>query len=130
MKHSWRYFIVLNETKYGLSNIVENKDYSGEGLPLCQDFSVAINFSSPDELIEWVIKNTNLNIENGDYHIEGHYLPDKESYMYTSYINYAPKGSIYLGRYKKLSDARKACDEALELLKNVDVIYRPIIIGE
>lgn len=50
--------------------------------------------------------------------------------MYTSYINYAPKGSIYLGRYKKLSDAWKACDEALELLKNVDVIYRPIIIGE
>lgn len=50
--------------------------------------------------------------------------------MYTSYINYAPKGSIYLGRYEKLSDAWRACDEALELLKNVDVIYRPIIIGE
>lgn len=47
--------------------------------------------------------------------------------MYTSYINYAPKGSIYLGRYRKLSDAWRAC---LELLKNVDVIYRPIIIGE
>lgn len=45
MKCSWKYFIILNETKYGLSNIVENKDYSGEGLPLCQDFSVAINFS-------------------------------------------------------------------------------------
>jgi hypothetical protein len=77
MKNRWRYFIVLNETKYGLSNIVENKDYSGEGLLLCQDFSVAINFSSPDELIEWVIKNTNLNIENRDYHIEGHYLSDE-----------------------------------------------------
>ena len=77
MKKSWRYFIVLNETKYGMSNIVENKDYSGEGLPLCQDFSVAINFSSPDKLIEWVIKNTNLNMGNGDYHIEGHYLPDE-----------------------------------------------------
>jgi len=50
--------------------------------------------------------------------------------MYTSYINYAPKGRIYLGKYKNLNDAWRACDEALELLKNVDVIYRPIIIGE
>lgn len=50
--------------------------------------------------------------------------------MYTSYIDYAPKGSIYLGQYRKLSDALKACDEALKLLKNVDIIYRPIIIGE
>lgn len=50
--------------------------------------------------------------------------------MYTSYINYAPKGSIYLGRYKKLSDAWRACDEALKLLKNVNVIYRPIVIEE
>lgn len=81
MKCSWKYFIVLNETKYGLSNIVENKDYSGEGLPLCQDFSVAINFSSPDELIEWVKENTDLNMENGDYHIEGHYLPDEVWFM-------------------------------------------------
>ena len=43
-------------------------------------FSVAINFSSPDELIEWVIENTNLNMENGDFHIEGHYLPDEIEY--------------------------------------------------
>ena len=50
--------------------------------------------------------------------------------MYTSYIDYAPKGSIYLGQYKKLNDAWKACAKALELLKNVDVIYRPIIIEE
>lgn len=56
---------------------MENKYYSGEGLPLCQDFSVAINFSLPDELIEWLIKNTNLNMENGDFYIEGHYLPDE-----------------------------------------------------
>ena len=54
----------------------------------------------------------------------------KELHTYTSYINYVTKGSIYLGRYRKLSDAWRACDEALELLKNVDVIYRPIIIGE
>lgn len=54
----------------------------------------------------------------------------KELHMYTSYINYAPKGSIYLEQYKKLSDAWRACNEVLELLKNVDAIYRPIIIGE
>lgn len=54
----------------------------------------------------------------------------KELHMYTSYINYAPKCSIYLGQYKKLSDAWRACNEVLELLKNVDAIYRPIIIGE
>lgn len=54
----------------------------------------------------------------------------KELHMYTSYINYAPKGNIYLGRYRRLNDAWRACDEALELLKNMDVIYRPIIIGE
>lgn len=77
MKYNWKYFIVLNETKYGLSNIVENKDYFGEGLPLCQDFSVAINFPSPNKLIEWVKENTDLNMENGDYHIKGHYLPDE-----------------------------------------------------
>ena len=75
MKNSWKYFIVLNEIKYGLSNIVENKDYFGNGLPLCQDFSVAINFSSPDELLRWVQENTDLEMENGDFHIEGHYLP-------------------------------------------------------
>ena len=75
MKNSWKYFIVLYEIKYGLSNIVENKDYSGNGLPLCQDFSVAINFSSPDELLRWVQENTDLEMENGDFHIEGHYLP-------------------------------------------------------
>lgn len=34
------------------------------------------------------------------------------------------------GQYKKLSDAWRACDEAIELLKNEDVIYSPIIIGE
>ena len=44
---------------------------------MCQDFSVAINFSSPNELIEWVKENTDLNMKNGDYHIEGHYLPDE-----------------------------------------------------
>ena len=65
-------------------------------------------------------------VENGIQRL----ISGKELHMYTSYINYAPKGSIYLGRYKKLSDAWKACDEALELLKNVDIIYRPIIIEE
>lgn len=57
-------------------------------------------------------------------------ISGKELHVYISYIDYAPKGSIYLRQYRKLSDAWKACDEALELLKNVDVIYRPIIIRE
>lgn len=65
-------------------------------------------------------------VENGIQRL----ISGKELHMYTSYIDYAPKGSIYLGQYRKLGDAQKACDEALELLKNVDVIYRPIIIGE
>lgn len=74
MKNDWRYFVVLNEIKYDLNNIVENKNYSGNGLLLCQDFSVAINFSTPDELIKWVKENTDLNMEDRDFHIEGHYL--------------------------------------------------------
>lgn len=37
---------------------------------------MAINFDSPEELNEWVKDETDLNVENGDYHIEGHYLPE------------------------------------------------------
>lgn len=32
-------------------------------------------FSSPDELLEWVNTNTDLKAENGDFKIEGQYLP-------------------------------------------------------
>lgn len=72
----WKYFIVLNDLKYGLNNIVEAAPCENDGLPICQDFSVAINFDSPEELNEWVEDETDLNVENGDYHIEGHYLPE------------------------------------------------------
>ena len=72
MKYNWRYFIVLNNRE-NLNNIVEFKQ-TPDGLPVCQDFSVAINFETPEELNEWVRENTNLSVENGDYHIEGHYL--------------------------------------------------------
>lgn len=72
----WKYFIVLNDLKYGLNNIVEAAPCKNDGLPICQDFSVAINFDSPEELNEWVEDETDLNVENGDYHIEGHYLPE------------------------------------------------------
>ncbi len=75
MEYNWKYFIVLNNEKYGLNNIVEDAPRGDDGLLLCQDFSVAINFESPESLVEWVRKYTNLVLENGDYHIEGHYLP-------------------------------------------------------
>lgn len=68
--------IVLNDLKYGLNNIVEAAPCKNDGLPICQDFSVTINFDSPEELNEWVEDETDLNVENGDYHIEGHYLPE------------------------------------------------------
>lgn len=74
--YKWKYFIVLNDLKYGLNNIVEAAPCKNDGLPICQDFSVAINFDSPEELNEWVEYETDLNMENGDYHIEGHYLPE------------------------------------------------------
>lgn len=73
--NDWRYFIVLNDPKYRLNNIVEGEDWDGNGLPICQDFSVAINFYSTEQLFSWVKKNTNLVIENNDFHIEGYYGP-------------------------------------------------------
>lgn len=75
MNKSWKYFIVLNY-KEQLGGFVEGKELMGDGLPLCVDFNVAISFKSPEELNEWVKKNTSLSLENGDYHIEGHYLSD------------------------------------------------------
>ena len=70
----WKYFIVLNDARYGLYNIVEYKESPGDGLPLCQDISVAINFDSPEQLVAWVKENTKLSMEDGDFHIEGRYL--------------------------------------------------------
>ena len=71
-KYNWRYFIVLNN-KNDLNNIVESSE-TPNGLPLCQDFSVAINFKTPEELNKWVSENTSLSVENEDYHIERYYL--------------------------------------------------------
>lgn len=74
-RYSWRYFIVLND-KEQFGNIVEGAEVFDDGLPLCVDFNIAISFKSPEELNDWVKKNTSLSVENGDYHIEGHYLSD------------------------------------------------------
>lgn len=71
-RHNWRYFIVLNTTDT-LNNIVESAANS-DGLLMCQDFTVAINFDTPEELNKWVNENTKLSVENGDYHIECHYF--------------------------------------------------------
>lgn len=77
MKGKWKYFIILNENDFPC-NIVESKETCDGKLPLCCDFSIAINFDSPEKLQKWVEKNTSLCLENGDYHIEGHYLKDNE----------------------------------------------------
>lgn len=75
MKPTWKYFIVLNSNDYP-HNIVEFEESPDGELPLCCDFSVAINFKTPEELNKWVKEHTSLILENGDYHIEGHYLAD------------------------------------------------------
>ena len=75
MVKSWKYFIVLND-KDRFGNLVEAAEVPGDGLPICVDLNVAINFSTPDELNEWVTQHTSLSLDDGDYHIEGHYLYD------------------------------------------------------
>lgn len=75
MKCKWNYFVVLNNES-SIHDIVEGAEVPGDGIPVCCDFTVAKSFLSPEELVEWVGKNTSLVLENGDYHIEGHYLPD------------------------------------------------------
>ena len=72
MKCEWRYFIVLNNDK---EDIVEGKEVPDDGIPVCNDFMVAKYFLSPEELVKWVKENTSLILDEGDYHIEGHYLP-------------------------------------------------------
>lgn len=72
MKCEWRYFIVLNNDK---EDIVEGKEVPGDGIPVCNDFTVAKYFLSPEELVEWVREYTSLILEEGEYHIEGHYFP-------------------------------------------------------
>lgn len=72
MGKSWRYFIALNEEK-NFGSYVEGRE-TLDGIPICEDFNVAISFCSPEELNLWVQKNTSLSLDNSDYHIEGHYL--------------------------------------------------------
>lgn len=71
MKCEWRYFIVLNNDK---EDIVEGREVLGDGIPVCNDFTVAKYFLSPEELVEWAKENTSLILEDGEYHIEGHYF--------------------------------------------------------
>lgn len=71
----WRYFIELFTVRnYG--DFVEAAEDELDGLPLCCDPVVAIDFSSPDELNAWVKEYTSLNYVNGDYGIKGIYYPD------------------------------------------------------
>ena len=72
MKYKWKYFIVLN-WEDTLNNLVEDK--IGEELIICCHVAVAKSFDSTDELLEWVNENTDLKSENGDFKIEGQYLP-------------------------------------------------------
>lgn len=74
MRCVWIYFIVLNGND-SINNIVEDKEIPGDGLPVCCDFSVAKSFCSPNKLLQWVEENTSLKAENGDFHMEAHYLP-------------------------------------------------------
>lgn len=76
MKCSWKYFIILNDKNH-FGSIVEAAEIPGDGLPICDDVNAAISFQSPEELNEWVKKNTSLSVENGDCHIEGQYLPEE-----------------------------------------------------
>lgn len=71
MKCKWKYFIILNIED--TSNIVEDK--IDDELFVCCDVAVAKCFSSPDELLKWVKINTDLKAQNGDFKIEGQYLP-------------------------------------------------------
>lgn len=75
MQHKWKYFIILNDGSFP-NDIIESKETVDGELPLCCDFNIAINFDSPEELQKWVKDYTSLSLENGDYHIEGHYLPE------------------------------------------------------
>ena len=72
MKNKWKYFIVLN-SKDTLNNLVEDKIENE--LLVCCDVQVAKSFDSADELLLRVEGNTDLKAENGDFKIEGQYLP-------------------------------------------------------
>lgn len=69
MKCKWKYFIVLNES----NDLVEEKIDCE--LFVCCDVTVAKSFDSTEELLKWVKNNTDLKADNGDFKIEGQYLP-------------------------------------------------------
>ena len=72
MKYKWKYFIVLNWDDT-LNNLVEEK--VDDELLVCCDVTVAKSFDSTEELLKWVKNNTDLKADNGDFKIEGQYLP-------------------------------------------------------
>ena len=72
VNYKWKYFIVLN-WEDTLNNLVEDK--IDAELIICCDVAVAKSFDSTDELLEWVNENTDLKADNGDFKIEGQYLP-------------------------------------------------------
>lgn len=70
MKCKWKYFIVLNNES---NDLVEEK--VDDELLVCCDVTVAKSFNSTEELLKWVKNNTDLKADNGDFKIEGQYLP-------------------------------------------------------
>ena len=63
---------------FGANGIQYDEDYEDkidEELIICCDVAVAKSFDSTDELLEWVNENTDLKADNGDFKIEGQYLP-------------------------------------------------------
>lgn len=70
MKCKWKYFIVLNNES---NDLVEEK--IDDELLVCCDVTVAKSFDSTEELLKWVKNNTDLKVDNGDFKIEGQYLP-------------------------------------------------------
>jgi len=69
----WRFFIELFiEGSYG--DFVEAAEVPGDGIPVCNDPVVAIDFESVEELEDWVVYNTS--IVKGEYGIKGIYYDD------------------------------------------------------
>ncbi len=129
MKYEWRYFVICNDVDIS-HNIVAASESLENGIPLCCDFTVAINFSSPEELIEWVKENTNLKMENGDYHIEGHYLSverlekavlDDDSMQIVFLDNEEPKFSFFKCGGYDLFITKEMAKDLKETLKDKTV---------
>lgn len=71
----WRYFIQLfTERNYG--DFVESAEDEQDGLPLCSNPTTAIDFSSTEELHNWVKHNTSLDCTKGEYGVKGIFYPD------------------------------------------------------